>query len=362
MSASITVAMLFGGQSAEHEVSVNSARNVHAALVEAGYRVVPIGIDEQGVWHLAPEVRLPDPAWPEVAILPGSGGEVRVLGPQGRRIPVDVVFPVLHGPNGEDGSVQGLLQLANVPFVGCGLFASALSMDKVYAKQHLAAAGLPVVEGLWFEREGAPGYEEVAGKLGPVLFVKPANMGSSVGVSKVKDAAGYEAALARAFRHDSKVLVERFAKGREIECAVLSRKGLEASEAGEIVPVGRHGFYSYEAKYLDAEGARLMAPAQLPPDVRARAQALSIEAARALACEGMVRVDFFLLEDGRLLINELNTIPGFTQISMYPKLWEISGVPPAALVRHLIDHALVRFRREAALAQVPESGPAAEVR
>lgn len=355
MSDRPTVAMLFGGQSAEHEVSVHSGRNVHAALVEAGYPVVLIGIDEGGVWRLAPEVKLPEPDWPEVAMLPGRGGEILVLGAEQRKLTCDLVFPVLHGPNGEDGTVQGLLQLAGVAFVGCGLFASALCMDKVFAKQQLAAAGLPVVKGLWFEREQALDYAAVVRELGTTLFVKPANMGSSVGVSKVEDAAGYAAALDRAFRHDGKVLVESFAKGREIECAVLSLDSLQASELGEIVPTGGHGFYSYDAKYLDAEGAKLIFPAALSDEERARARDLAVAAARAMGCEGMVRVDFFLTEDGDFLVNELNTIPGFTQISMYPKLWEISGVPPAKLVTHLVAHALHRFSREAALEQVPEA-------
>ncbi len=355
MSDPLTVAMLFGGQSAEHEVSVQSGRNVYAALVEAGYQVLPIGIDEDGIWRLAPEVKLPEPDWPEVAMLPGRGGEVLVVGEPEQRITCDVVFPVLHGPNGEDGSVQGLLQLANVAFVGCGVFASALCMDKVYAKQQLESAGLPTAEGRWFERETALGYEEITAALGTPLFVKPANMGSSVGVSKVEDRAGYEAALARAFRHDSKVLVERFAKGREIECAVLSLDGLQASEPGEIVPAGSHGFYSYDAKYLDADGAKLIYPTDLTSDERQRVQTLALAAAKATGCEGMVRVDFFLLEDGSLLVNELNTIPGFTQISMYPKLWEISGVAPAKLATHLIEHARERFSRSGALQQVPEA-------
>ncbi len=353
MSDRPTVAMLFGGQSAEHEVSVQSGRNVHAALLEAGFPVVPIGIDEDGIWRLAPEVKLPEPDWPEVAMLPGRGGEILVLDESRKGIAVDVVFPVLHGPNGEDGSVQGLLQLANVAFVGCGLFASALCMDKVFAKQQLQSAGIPTVKGLAFEREWAPSYEAVTAELGATLFVKPANMGSSVGVSKVEDAAGYEAALDRAFRHDRKLLVESFAEGREIECAVLSLESLRASAVGEIVPAGSHGFYSYDAKYLDAEGAKLIYPAALTNEQKECVQELALAAARATGCEGMVRVDFFLKADGSLLVNELNTIPGFTQISMYPKLWEISGVPPAKLVSHLVEHARSRFSRERQLLQVP---------
>ncbi|GAB5467560.1 MAG: D-alanine--D-alanine ligase family protein [Rhodospirillales bacterium] len=350
-----SVALLFGGQSAEHEVSIRSAGHVRDALLAADYRVELIAIEKHGVWRLAPEIAPPDPGWPRVALLPGSGGEIHTLDGGAAPRPVDAVFPVLHGPHGEDGSLQGLLKLAKVAFVGSGVFASALCMDKDYAKQVLRAADLPTVQGLTLRHDSAPDYATVSAALGSPLFVKPANMGSSVGVSKVGDAAAYRAALASAFRYDSKVLVESFAEGREIECAVLALgdsllDDLAASKPGEIVPAGTHGFYSYDAKYLDDEGAALLVPADLPDGIARRVQKLSLAATRATGCEGLVRVDFFLKPDGELLINELNTIPGFTSISMYPKLWEASGIPPEKLVVHLIDHALARFERDRILA------------
>lgn len=349
MSINSTVAMLFGGQSAEHEVSVKSAVNVREALVSAGCEVISIGIDKNGVWRLAPEIVTPQPTWPRVAILPGGGGEIAVFDEKRASLKVDVVFPVLHGPYGEDGTLQGALKLANVAFVGPGVLASALCMDKVVSKRLLDAAGIPTVRSLSFDRDGAVSYSAAVEELGPILFVKPANMGSSVGVSKVHDEAAYLEALECAFRYDTKVLVESNLDGREIECAVLSVNGLEASLPGEIVPTSNDGFYSYEAKYVDASGAKLVFPADLSAEVTQKIQELSLAACRALNCEGMVRVDFFLKSNGDVLVNELNTIPGFTEISMYPKLWQASGIPPAELVMHLIRHALDRYQCEAAL-------------
>ncbi len=349
MSSRCTVVMLFGGQSAEHEVSIQSAENVHTALKTAGYKIIPIGIDKQGTWRLAPDVRTPALTWPRVAMLPGGGGEIVVLGDPQSTITADVVFPVLHGPQGEDGSLQGLLKLANVPFVGPGVLASALCMDKAFSKHLLNAAGIPTVRSLSFGRDDAARFLAAVRELGSPLFVKPANMGSSVGVSKVHDEAEYRAALDCAFQYDTKVVVESFADGQEIECAVLSAGGLKASLPGEIVPTSNDGFYSYQAKYLDDKGAKLVFPANLSAEITRKVQDLSLAASRALGCEGMVRVDFFLKANGELLVNELNTIPGFTAISMYPKLWEVSGISPDELVVHLIDHALSRFRRESVL-------------
>lgn len=349
MQQHCTVAMLFGGQSAEHDVSIQSAQNVHAALETAGYVTIPIGIDRQGVWRLAPAIGPIDAAWPPVAMLPGAGGEVAVLDGRQNTRKADVVFPVLHGPHGEDGSLQGLLKLANVAFVGPGVLSSALCMDKEVSKHMLKAAGIPTVKTLSFERDDALGYSAAVQELGSPLFVKPANMGSSVGVSKVHSDAEYDAALNDAFQYDTKVVVESFAEGQEIECAVLSLDTLQASVPGEIVPTSNDGFYSYDAKYIDDKGAKLVFPANLPTDQTRRIQDMSIAAARALGCEGMVRVDFFLKANGELLVNELNTIPGFTAISMYPKLWEVSGIPPEKLVVHLIEHALSRFRRDSTL-------------
>lgn len=349
MSDPCTVAMLFGGQSAEHDVSIQSAQNVYTALEAAGYEVILIGIDKKGIWRLAPDVMTPEPAWPRAAMLPGGGGEIVVLGDEHKSFKADVVFPVLHGPLGEDGSLQGLLRLANVAFVGPGVLSSALCMDKEVSKHLLNAAGIPTAKALSFDRNGAASYSAALRELGSPMFVKPANMGSSVGVSKVHDEAEYEKALDSAFEYDTKVVVESFADGQEIECAVLSLDGLKASLPGEIVPTSNDGFYSYEAKYIDDKGAKLVFPAKLSPEATQKVQDMSLAASRALGCEGMVRVDFFLKANGDLLVNELNTIPGFTAISMFPKLWEVSGIAPDKLVAHLIDHALERFHRESIL-------------
>lgn len=349
MPSTCTVAMLYGGQSAEHEVSIRSAKFVRNALVTAGYEVILIAIDKQGSWRLAPDVGTPDSAWPKAAILPGGGGEIVILGERPRRLRADVVFPVLHGPKGEDGTLQGLLKLANVAFVGPGVLASALCMDKAISKHLLNAAGIQTVKSLSFDRHSAANYSTAVQELGSPLFIKPANMGSSVGVSKAHDQAEYREALDRAFQYDTKIVVESFVEGQEIECAVLSADGLKASLPGEIVPTSNDGFYSYDAKYADDNGAKLIFPANLSAEATQKVQDLSIAACRALNCEGMVRVDFFLKANGELLVNELNTIPGFTEISMYPKLWEVSGIPPQELVVHLINHASSRYQRESAL-------------
>ena len=353
-NSSRTVGLLFGGRSAEHEVSLVSARNVRSALEEAGFDVVPIAVGRDGAWYRteaidSPEA-LPDDARQRVVLIPGGFGKLVAL--NGSATPaavIDVAFPVLHGPYGEDGTVQGLFKLAGVPFVGPGVLGSAVAMDKDVCKRLLRDAGIPITDFFTFGPEDAPDYETVAKRLGATLFVKPANLGSSVGVSKVHDKAEFEAATALAFRFDDKILVEEDAEGREVECAVLAGDPPRASLPGEIVPAGNHGFYSYDAKYVEADGAALHAPAALPEAVAERVRSLSLEACRALCCEGMARVDFFLKANGDLLVNEVNTIPGFTAISMYPKLWEVSGLPPAELVAQLVDHAVDRFEREAAL-------------
>ncbi len=345
-----TVAVLFGGQSAEHEVSIRSAENVRDALTAAGYSSVLIGIERTGIWRLAPDISLPSADWPHVAILPGGSGKIVSVEDGGKVVAAaDVVFPVLHGPFGEDGTIQGLLKLANVAFVGPGVLASSTAMDKAAAKQLLHTAGIPVTKSLTLTEGDIPQFDTVKAELGMPVFVKPANMGSSVGVSKAHDAEEYEAAVAEAFKFDTKVLVEADAHGQELECAVLSLEDLAASAVAEIIPTNNSGFYSYDAKYIDDSGAQLQAPANIPKDLERRIREMSLAASRALDCEGMVRVDFFLKANGELLVNELNTIPGFTSISMYPKLWELSGIPPAELVTHLVRHAQARFAREQAL-------------
>jgi D-alanine-D-alanine ligase len=266
---------------------------------------------------------------------------------------VDVIFPVLHGPFGEDGTVQGLLKLMNLPFVGAGVLGSAVGMDKDVMKRLLRDAGIPMARFLVVTRALRQTLDlpAIAAEFGLPCFVKPANLGSSVGISRVNALDEFEAAIAEAFRFDHKILIEEGIQGREIECSVLGNDAPIASLPGEIITdAGHHQFYSYEAKYLDEHGATLAIPANLPERVIADVQAMSIRAFQALCCEGMARVDCFVTADERVIINEINTIPGFTRISMYPKLWEASGIAYRDLITRLIRLALERHEREQALA------------
>ena len=358
MKKKIRVAILCGGKSAEHEISLLSAKNIVEAIDKKKYDVVLIGIDKKGRWYLNEDQRLlqrvvtPKPirfdqASNALAMVPGNKAPqwIRLSSRRAQRA-IDVVFPVLHGPFGEDGTVQGLLKLANVPFVGAGVLGSAVGMDKDVMKRLLRDAGLPTARFLVFERPSTEeaSFERVAHKLGLPVFVKPANLGSSVGIHKVKDGNEFERAIKDAFRYDNKILVEEAIQGREIECAVLGNEAPIASLPGEIIP--RHEFYSYEAKYLDEKGAVLEIPAKLPADVTKQVQETAVKAYKTLCCEGMARVDFFLRDGREVIVNEINTIPGFTRISMYPKMWEASGVSYTELIDRLIQLAIERFDRE----------------
>ncbi len=354
MAERLRVALLFGGRSAEHDVSVMSARNVFRALDPARYDTVPIGITWSGAWLLCSleAGAFPDAvpeSGPGVALVPGGGGRLAILGEtEGVAADlsrmVDVVFPVLHGPFGEDGTVQGAAEIAGVPYVGSGVLGSAAAMDKDVAKRLMRDGGLPIARFLTFVKGDAASFEAVVAELGRPVFVKPARLGSSVGISKAETGQEFAHAIAEAFRHDRKILVEEYVRGREIECGVLEGENgsLIASPPGEIVPSNRHGFYTYEAKYLDEEGAAIKVPADLKPAVSDKVRKLAIEAFRALGCEGLARIDFFLREDGRLMVNEVNTLPGFTNISMYPKVFEAMGVSYSELVDRIIRHALER--------------------
>ena len=356
------IAILFGGRSAEHEISVISARSVIDALDPERYEVVPIGVTKQGHWQLMPggppvlppgsREALPEVterSGPEVALDQEPGSQTLVA-EDGSRTPIDVVFPVMHGPHGEDGSIQGFLEMAGVPYVGAGVLASAVGMDKAVQKVLFRAAGIPVIEHeVVHEREWEEDPEAVearAAHLGYPLFAKPSTLGSSVGVTKVHETGELRGALEDAFRYGRKALLERSVEGgREIEVAVLGNDDPVASVAGEIVPRG-HEFYSYEAKYLDQEGAELIIPAPIPAETLEEAQRLAVAGFLALDCAGLARVDFFLRQTGGLLVNEINTIPGFTQISMYPKLWEASGLSYPELIDRLVELALERHERE----------------
>ncbi len=354
----IRVGILFGGQSAEHEVSLQSARNILEAIDPETYDVVLLGIDREGRWHLTESssclLNETDPrrirlgaADRSVALIPGDRADLVSLSGRSLEEPLDVVFPVLHGPMGEDGTVQGLFRLAHLPFVGAGVLGSSLGMDKDVTKRLLRDAGIPTARFVTLRMGEEAAFEDLADALGVPFFVKPANMGSSVGVTRVSDAGAWPSALEEAFRFDRKVLVEAGIEGRELECAVLGNDAPIASVPGEVIP--SHEFYSYEAKYLDEKGARLEIPADLPEEVARRVRELAIHTFRTLCCEGMARVDFFLTKDGDLLVSELNSIPGFTRISMYPKLWEASGIGYSELIDRLIRLALERAEREGRL-------------
>ncbi len=357
----LRVAVLFGGKSAEHEVSIQSAKNVVAAIDRDKYDVILIGITKTGCWHLCsdnifdllPADGVPvsfDIAGEQVVLVPGnSGGRFYNLQMQSYLQKVDVVFPVLHGTFGEDGTIQGMLKLADVPFVGADVLGSAIGMDKDVAKRLMRDAGLPVSDAIiCSSQEKDDCTADIAvDKLGLPLFIKPANMGSSVGVVKVEKESEFKAALDNAFEFDDKVLIEECIVGREIECAVLGNGDPVVSVPGEIVP--HANFYSYEAKYVDGDGAELSVPADLPDAYADTIRSMAISAYEVLCCAGMARVDFFLQDDGAIFINEINTIPGFTKISMYPQLWAASGVEYPDLIDQLIQFALDRAGQEAKL-------------
>lgn len=358
-SPKITVGLLFGGRSAEHEVSRASAANVLRALNPEKYNVVLIGLAKDGRWLMcdagngagtgAAALTIPEDGAP-LAIAPGGKGQLLrfAAGEQEAASHVDVMFPVLHGPNGEDGTVQGALELADVPYVGSSVMGSAAAMDKDVAKRLARDAGLPVVPFVTLSVQAPLDYETAVRAVGsPDVFVKPANLGSSVGISRARSAEAFAHSCALAFRFDRKILVERCIDGaREIECSVLEDENgfISASQPGEIVPADRHGFYSYEAKYTDSNGAKLIIPAALSPEQKGRIQELAVQIFQVLGCGGLARVDFFL-KDEEIFVNEVNTLPGFTSISMYPKLWEASGLSQSDLMDILIAHALSRHGR-----------------
>jgi len=344
----LRVGVIYGGRSGEHEVSIVSASSIFKYLDRSRYAPVAIRIDKDGQWVL-PEK---EPAFAnaaDVTALGPNGTPGRTIEPTAAITSVDVVFPVLHGPYGEDGTVQGLLELANVPYVGAGVLGSAVGMDKAVMKTLFAAHGLPIVKHITvmrreWDRNAAAITAQVQRELGYPVFVKPANLGSSVGISRAKTDADLCEAMALALRFDRKIVIEAGVPNvREVECAVLGNDDPEASIPGEIIVTHRDGFYSYTAKYIDPDGATTKIPADLPAPVSERVRRLSIEAFRALELAGMARVDFFV--DGKtdaIYLNEVNTIPGFTSISMYPKMWDATGLPYPRLLDRLLTLALER--------------------
>ncbi len=352
-SNKLRIGVLFGGRSAEHDVSVLSATNVMNALDPEKYDAVPIFVTREGQWFLSAYeggVLSKPSSGTELCLVPGGQGRLVAIPANGaaHALPkIDIIFPVLHGLHGEDGAVQGLAEVACLPLAGCSILGSANALDKDIAKRLFNEAGIPAARSITIYHGAAPTFDEVERALGLPAFIKPARQGSSVGVSKVSTKADYEAALSEGFRHDSKLLAEEFVHGREVECAVLEDdKGvLFVSRTGEIIPAESHGFYTYDAKYIDKDGAALKVPAELPKEVEDEIRAVAARAFRALGCDGMARADFFVTSDMRILVNELNTIPGFTDISMYSKVMAASGVSYPEIIDRLVAHGLARSGR-----------------
>lgn len=333
------ILLLFGGESSEHDVSIASAKNVYSAIDTDKYHVTLCYIDRSGKWGHAQSIEdaVNGKKLPKLAPVPGEA--MLVAWPTGTIIRPDVILPVLHGSNGEDGSIQGLAQLMHVPIVGPGIVGSAVCMDKEVAKRLLKGVNIPIVDWITYKKgDTRPAYTEIVEKLGSPVFVKPAAQGSSVGVSKASDEQGFDQAIESALTYDDKVLIEKAVSGRELEVAVMGNNKPQATKAGEIV-LG-DDFYSYDEKYSGDSSAKVMVPADVSEDLHERLRSLAIDVYRSLECRGLARVDFFACENGDIYVNEVNTLPGFTDISMYPKLWEAEGLSSTDLVDKLIEFAL----------------------
>lgn len=357
----LQVGIVFGGKSAEHEVSLQSAKNIIDAIDSSRFEVTLLGIDKQGQWHQNeasnfllnaenPSLIALNQSGNSVALIPGQRAHQLIEPSSARQLTqVDVIFPIVHGTLGEDGSLQGMLRMANLPFVGSGVLGSAVCMDKDFTKRLLRDAGIKVAPSVTVTaaQRQQVNFAQIEARLGLPMFVKPANQGSSVGVSKVHSAEEFDDALALAFSFDRKVLIEQAIKGREIECAVLGNDHPEASQCGEVVLSDE--FYSYQTKYIDENGAKVVVPADISSQASEAIRQIAVQAFLALECSGMARVDVFLTDDNQIIVNEVNTLPGFTNISMYPKLWQASGLDYRALISRLIELAIERHQQEAGL-------------
>lgn len=352
----IRVGVVFGGQSSEHEVSLQSAKNIVDALDKSKFDVVLLGVDKQGQWHISdtsnylinadnPETIELNSTNQQISVLPGAEQSQLVnVTTHTALSQIDVIFPIVHGTLGEDGTLQGMLRILNIPFVGSDVLGSSVCMDKDVCKRLLRDAGLNVAPFVTVTRANPSRYTfaDLEKSLGLPLFIKPANQGSSVGVSRVTNEAEFTEALTLAFRYDSKVVIEKGIKGREIECGILGNDNPQASRCGEIVVKG--GFYSYDTKYIDGEAAQLFVPAKLDKAIEDTIRDVAIRAFQATECFGLARVDVFLTDDNEVIVNEINTLPGFTKISMYPKMWGASGIGYSDLITHLIELALERHQ------------------
>lgn len=347
MSNKKKVAILYGGRSVEHGVSVNSARNIFEYINKDHFEPIPIGINKSGQWFLTSSVTKDIEQGKPLGLLLDPQLSGFTLLASGDRFKVDAIFPVLHGTDGEDGSIQGLVKAMDIPMVGTGVLGSAISMDKIIAKHLMKAAGLPVSKFLTFRYQEADKikFSDVEKKLGLPFMIKSASLGSSVGVSKVKKKKDFKPALEEAFRYDDGVIMEEFISGREIECAILGNNPVNASLPGEIVISKKYEFYTFDAKYVDPDAVRIDVPAKLDAKASKLVRDVSVKAFETLRCEDFARVDLFLTKRGKVFINEINTIPGFTNSSMYPMMWKERGISFTDLITKLLDLAYERHNR-----------------
>ncbi len=341
------VAILFGGRSVEHGVSVNSARNIYENINKDRFEPLTIGITKSGQWYLTAGVTKDIGQGKALALILDAQSPGFIIASSGDRIKADIVFPVLHGTDGEDGSIQGMVKAMDIPMVGTGVLGSALSMNKIISKQLLKAAGLPVTDFLAFhfrEREEID-YKTIKKALGTPFMVKSASLGSSVGISKVKNGAEFEKAVEESFRYDDSILIEEYVTGREIECAILGNSPPQASHPGEIVVDSKYDFYTFDAKYVDPDAVRIDVPAKIDNKIAEKVRDICVRAYKTLAGEDFARVDLFLTKEGKIYINEINTIPGFTNSSMFPMMWSERGIGFTELITQLLDLAQERYDR-----------------
>ncbi|MBC7421600.1 MAG: D-alanine--D-alanine ligase [Bdellovibrio sp.] len=347
------IAIVFGGKSAEHEVSMNSARNICNAIDKNKFEILYIGVSKQGSWYEFSNANvfdtykaLNDQELKEADLITLISYQEKPyifsFKTQEKRA-IDCAFPIIHGTMGEDGTLQGFFRILNLPFVGCGVLSASVGMDKEYMKRLMTESGIANSAYMILKKSVPANYHEIVKKLGSPFFIKPANAGSSVGVHKIKSAEDFDPKLKDAFQYDLKVIAEEFIDGREVECSVLGlNQSPKASLPGELIV--KHEFYSYEAKYLDPNGAEIVIPAKLTDEQVKEIQNLAIKTFQSLNCDGLTRVDFFVRKDGRVFVNEINTLPGFTKISMYPKMWEASGLKYSDLITELVQLAFEKHQ------------------
>ncbi|MCX2742252.1 D-alanine--D-alanine ligase [Mangrovivirga sp. M17] len=344
------VALLYGGKSVEHDISIRSAKNIFDAVDKEKYQVYCIGISKTGGWYLTDKV-INNITQGVPLSLQLNNGKMSFSTAEGQNLLFDVAFPALHGTDGEDGNIQGMLEVTGTAYAGSDVMGSSIAMNKFFTKQILEKQGIPVCKYLYFTYQDDPEFEFITDKLGLPFIIKPINLGSSVGVSKVKSKADFKTALKEAFKYDNEIIAEEFVSARELECSVLVENNeIKASVPGEIVVDKEYEFYTFQAKYVDSKAAKLEIPASVPENIENTIKNLSINAFKAVGCQGFARVDVFYQEDqGMCYINEINTIPGFTNSSMFPMMWKHDGYTFSSLIDTIITEAIYRFERKTRL-------------